>query len=90
MKIDLKPFFKQYLETTMIPELVYSVEKKMDKFIYKAKFNNVVEGFSLPVIWSYGTSISKTIYLNNQESSFELDVENAEPNSEISFFISLK
>jgi aminopeptidase N len=90
MKIDFKPFFKQYLETTMIPELVYSVEKKKEKFIYKAKFNNVVDGFSLPVIWSFGTSISKTIYLNNQESSFELDVENAEPNTEISFIISLK
>ena len=90
MKMDLKPFFKQYLETTMIPELVYTVEKKKDKFIYKAKFNNVVDGFALPIMWSNGTSTNKTFFLNSQESSFELDIDDAQPNSDISFFITLK
>ena len=86
-KIDLKPFFKQYLETIMIPELVYSVEKVKNAFIYKARFNNVVEGFSLPVIWSKGVKTNKTTFLNSQEITFELNVEDALPNSEISFFI---
>jgi aminopeptidase N len=86
MKIDLKPFFKQYLETTMIPEVVYSVEKKKNTFIYTAKINNVVDGFSLPVVWSYGSTTYKTIFLNNQEIAFELDVENAQPNIEVSYF----
>ena len=90
MKMDLKPFFKQYLETTMIPELVYTVEKKKNKFIYTAKFNNVVEGFKLPVLWSCGTKSNKVIILDNKELSFELDTEDAQPNSEISFFITLK
>jgi len=90
MKTDLKPFFKQYLETSMIPELVFSVEKKKNIFIYTAKFNNIVEGFELPVTWSKGTTTNKVIFLNNQEFSFELDIEDAQPNSKISFFIAPK
>ena len=44
-KIDLSPFFNQYLRTTQIPEIEYYIK---DKNLY-FKFNEVVEGFKLPI-----------------------------------------
>lgn len=43
--LKLKPFFEQYLRTTKIPELEWYVKKKRLYF----RFNNVVDGFSLPI-----------------------------------------
>jgi hypothetical protein len=45
-----------------------------------------VDGFSLPVVWSNGSTTYKTIFLNKQEITFELDAENAQPNIEVSYF----
>ena len=44
-KLDLTPFFNQYLRTTKIPEIEYYI--KDGQFFYR--FNNVVAGFSLPI-----------------------------------------
>jgi len=43
--LDLKAFFDQYLRTTKIPEVEYYI--KDGQFYYR--FNNVVDGFSLPI-----------------------------------------
>jgi len=43
--LDLLPFFEQYLRTTKIPELVWSL--KGSELSYK--WNNVVPGFKMPV-----------------------------------------
>lgn len=42
---NLKPFFDQYLRTTKIPVFEYSVESN----ILKYRWNNIVEGFSIPL-----------------------------------------
>jgi len=86
MKFDLKPFFMQYLETTLIPELAFSVEKNKNKYIYKARLTNVVDGFTLPVTWFVSPQIKKVVLLSAKESTFELNVANALPDKEISFF----
>jgi len=44
-KIDLKPFFDQYLRTIKIPTLEYKVEN--NNLLYR--WSNVVDGFSIPV-----------------------------------------
>jgi aminopeptidase N len=44
-KMNLKPFFDQYLRTTMIPQFEWYV--KDDKLFYR--FTSVVPGFSLPL-----------------------------------------
>ena len=43
--IDLTEFFKQYLRTTKIPTLEYSIKNKV--LIYK--WTNIVEGFDMPL-----------------------------------------
>ena len=86
LKTDLKPFFKQYLETTQIPELIFSVEKNGSKFRYKAKLTNVVDGFTLPVKWNNSSQTKMVTLLSNKEVLFDLTVSTAQPNSEISFF----
>ena len=44
--LDLTAFFNQYLRTTDIPRLEYYIKDKELHY----KFNNIVEGFSLPVM----------------------------------------
>lgn len=44
-ELPLKPFFEQYLRKADIPELEWYVKKK--RLYYR--FNNVVDGFSLPI-----------------------------------------
>jgi aminopeptidase N len=44
-KIDLKPFFDQYLRTIKIPTLEYKLEN--NNLLYR--WSNVVDGFSIPV-----------------------------------------
>lgn len=53
MKMDLNAFFTQYLRTTKIPELTYKIEGKTIKY----KWNNVVDGFSIPI----------KVFINGQE-----------------------
>jgi len=43
--LDLHAFFNQYLRTTKIPELEYAIIDKELSY----RFNNVVEGFTLPI-----------------------------------------
>ena len=45
MKRDLRPFFDQYLRTTKIPVLEYTVKGKKVSY----RFTNTVEGFTIPV-----------------------------------------
>ena len=44
-KIDLKPFFDQYLRTIKIPTLEYKLEN--NNLLYR--WSNIVDGFSIPV-----------------------------------------
>lgn len=55
--LDLRAFFIQYLRTTNIPELEYSITDNNMSY----RFNNVVEGFTLPITISWG---NKTIVIN--------------------------
>ncbi|GAA4951004.1 M1 family metallopeptidase [Algibacter agarivorans] len=43
--IDLTEFFNQYLRTTMVPTLEYSIKKKTLKY----RWTNIVEGFDMPI-----------------------------------------
>ncbi len=54
--LDLKAFFNQYLRTINIPQLEYYI--KDDQLNYK--FNNIEEGFTLPITITSGDK-SKTI-----------------------------
>lgn len=45
MRINLEPFFNQYLRTTMIPTFTYKVEGRKLSF----KYSNVVNGFTMPI-----------------------------------------
>jgi aminopeptidase N len=47
---DLLPIFKQYLQTTMIPKLVYRLKRRRQNIILKYKWSNAVEDFNMPVI----------------------------------------
>lgn len=61
-KLNLKPFFDQYLRTTMIP--VFEYELNGNEITYR--WNSVVDGFEMPVklsnteIWLHPTSKWKT------------------------------
>ncbi len=48
--IDFTPIFNQYLRTVTIPKLEYYLEKK--RLFYR--FTNVVDGFSLPIVFKTG------------------------------------
>ena len=50
-KMDLSPFFEQYLRTRNIPELEYYIKDGQLNY----KFNNVVPEFSLPISITSGT-----------------------------------
>lgn len=74
--VDLKQFFYQYLNTTKIPELLL---KKEGDFI-KYKWNNVVDGFKIPVkiqlnkntIW-ITPKINEWQKIKGQLSKFKVD-----------------
>ena len=75
MKMDLKPFFNQYLRDVRIPVL----EHKIEKNILKYKWTNVVDGFEMPmeIIVDekskkiYPSSEWKEINLNSDNFSFD-------------------
>jgi aminopeptidase N len=50
--LELKAFFDQYLRTTDIPEVEYSIKNNVLNY----KFNNVVSGFTLPITVSAGAT----------------------------------
>jgi aminopeptidase N len=45
--IDFSKFFDQYLRTTQIPVLEYSIEKKEALWTYKMQFKNCITGFAM-------------------------------------------
>ncbi len=84
LKMDLKPFFKQYLETTKIPtlELRFAVDGKTDYMVYR--WTNVVENFDMPVKvkvskyndkWIYPTEKWKKAKIPRGSSREDIDVE---------------
>jgi len=85
-KIDLKPFFDQYLRTIKIPTLEYKLEHNNIFF----RWSNIVDGFSIPVNvfinsnseWIKPTSrwkkLSSDININSfsVDNNFYIEVEN--------------
>ena len=76
-KVDLKPFFEQYLRTIKIPTLDYKLEN--NKLSYR--WSNVVDGFSIPVNvfinstsqWIRPTSRWKKLSSDNKINTFSVD-----------------
>jgi len=76
-KVDLKPFFEQYLRTIKIPTLDYKLEN--NKLSYR--WSNVVDGFSIPVNvfinstsqWIRPTSRWKKLSSDNKIINFSVD-----------------
>lgn len=75
-KLDLTAFFNQYLRTTQIPTFEYKIDG--NKISYR--WNNVVDGFKMPVkiansnVWLYPTAKWKTEKLKGGlENNFNLD-----------------
>ncbi|WMI64509.1 M1 family metallopeptidase [Aestuariibaculum sp. YM273] len=74
---DLQEFFDQYLRTTKIPTLEYSVSDKELKF----RWTNIIEKFDMPVRvslngrgqWIYPKADWKTITLDSSENTFKVD-----------------
>jgi aminopeptidase N len=77
MKLNLKPFFDQYLRTTDIPKLEYKI--KGNKLTYR--FTNTVENFAIPVrifvdgkpIWLESNTKWQTKKLRGDLSTVEVD-----------------
>ncbi|MEH6658201.1 M1 family metallopeptidase [Leeuwenhoekiella marinoflava] len=75
--IDLTEFWDQYLRTTMIPELEYSIDKDTLKFRYV----DIVEDFDMPVqvlvnkekLWIYPSANWKTQSFDVSISEFQID-----------------
>lgn len=75
-KLNLKPFFDQYLRTVQMPVLEYQFEGNQIKY----RWNQVVEGFDMPVklanssIWLYPTAAWKIEILEDiDENNFKVD-----------------
>ncbi len=77
IKIDLKPFFDQYLRTTKTPILIYKLEN--NTLFYK--WSNTVDHFSIPVRvfinskeqWITPSEHWKKLELNHEIDSFLVD-----------------
>lgn len=75
LKLDLQKVFDQYLRTTQVPQLEYSIKKK--KLSYK--WTNCVEGFSMPVkiitgrseLWIKPTTTSQESILASKEITID-------------------
>ena len=76
-KIDLIPFFNQYLRTTKIPILEYKIQDRELSF----KWSNVVNDFSIPLKISVNSTLEwikptkqwKKLTLDNKIISFSVD-----------------
>ncbi|WP_100614864.1 M1 family metallopeptidase [Confluentibacter citreus] len=75
--IDLTEFFNQYLRTTKVPTLEYSIENNQLKY----RWTSIVEKFDMPVKvnindkeqWIYPKAEWKTITLETGNASLEVD-----------------
>ncbi|MCA9105084.1 MAG: M1 family metallopeptidase [Planctomycetales bacterium] len=75
--IDLSKYFDQYLRTTDIPKLVYSIDGDLLEF----HFENVVDGFTMPVLvrvngaeqWLHPTAEPQSSEFAGAIRSFEVD-----------------
>ena len=75
--IDLSQFFDQYLRTTKIPKLEYSVDGSQLRF----RYTNIVEGFDMPVNiivngqakWIFPTANWKTSSLDKEIKDISVD-----------------
>ena len=75
--IDLTEFFNQYLRTTKIPTLEYTIHKN----ILKYRWANIIEKFDMPIQvtingeeqWLFPNSEWKTLTMNSKNALFEID-----------------
>lgn len=75
--IDLTEFFNQYLRTTKIPTLEYTIKKNELKY----RWVNIVDKFDMPIQvtldgkeqWLFPNAEWKTKTFNSKNSSFEID-----------------
>lgn len=74
---DLTEFFNQYLRTTKIPTLEFSIDKKTLKY----RYTNIVEGFDMPIQikvndtedWLFPNNEWQTLKHDSKIKSFEVD-----------------
>ena len=71
-KIDLKYFFKQYLENKNIPILEYRIQKKGRNFTFIYRWD-CIEKFEMPILINNG---KKNIWINPNSSWQEYDLGN--------------
>ncbi|WP_298496820.1 M1 family metallopeptidase [uncultured Algibacter sp.] len=77
--IDLSAFFNQYLRTTKIPVLEYSINKKVLKY----RWTNCVEGFEMPIEvkindedqWISPKAEWNTLTLDSKIDNVEVDID---------------
>jgi aminopeptidase N len=75
--IDLTEFFDQYLRTTKIPTLEYTVNKKTLKY----RWTNIVNGFDMPIqvkindkdIWLFPKAEWQTMNLESKQPVIKID-----------------
>jgi aminopeptidase N len=75
--IDLTQFFNQYLRTTKIPTLEYSIEKNTLKY----RWIHIIDKFDMPLqvtignkeLWLFPKAEWKTIPLESKSASLEID-----------------
>lgn len=76
---DLSTFFNQYLRTTKIPTLEYSIKKETLRY----KWSNIVDGFDMPIqvkindeqVWVFPNAEWKTFESENKIDTFEIDTD---------------
>lgn len=66
-RLSLQKFFDQYLRTKEIPELEWYINNKEKKLYYR--FNNTVEGFSLPLTVTGGKITADITVTGNWQST---------------------
>ncbi len=75
--IDLTEFFNQYLRTTKVPTLEYTINKKTLKY----RWINIVEGFDMPIqviindedMWLFPKAEWQTMNLESKQSTIKID-----------------
>ena len=94
LRLELTPFFNQYLRTTEIPKLVVRKRKDGNKEFLIYKWVNVVEGFDMPVRlqveqfeqeWIYPETEWKKVELPKNYSEQFLGVDNRAMYIEVDF-----
>jgi aminopeptidase N len=75
--IDLTEFFDQYLRTTKVPTLEYSIDKKTLKY----RYINIIDGFDMPIqvtiddkdLWLFPKVKWQTMNLESKQSILKID-----------------